>query len=86
VRTPYSISFTRAAQKSLRAIDVVSQRRIAAAVELLTMHPLPPKAVALKGRDGYRIRVGDYRVLYQVRREEILIVVIDVGHRRDVYR
>ncbi len=54
-------------------------------IALLAEDPRPPSARALKGRPGLRVRVGDYRVIYTVQDNVLLVVVITVGHRRDVY-
>jgi mRNA interferase RelE/StbE len=52
---------------------------------LLAQNPRPPAARALKGRPGLRVRVGDYRVIYTIQDEVLLVVVVTLGHRRDVY-
>ena len=82
----FSVTVTVPALKALRHVDKTQLLRITAAIELLRHNPFPPKSRRLRGRDGHRIRVGDYRVLYQVRREEILIVIVAIGHRREIYR
>ncbi|MGD0691683.1 MAG: type II toxin-antitoxin system RelE/ParE family toxin [Acidimicrobiales bacterium] len=48
--------------------------------------PRPPASRPLRGRDGYRLRVGDYRIIYTINDRVLLIVVVTVGHRRDVYQ
>ena len=55
------------------------------ALRLLAVDPRPPGARVLRGRDGLRVRVGDYRVLYRVEDDVLLVVVVAVGHRREVY-
>jgi mRNA interferase RelE/StbE len=60
--------------------------RVRGAIELLARDPRPPASRQLRGREGRRVRVGDYRILYTVRDEVLLIVVVDIGHRRDIYR
>lgn len=82
----FTVTFTAPALKTLRHVDKKQLLRINAAIELLRQSPFPPKSRRLRGRDGHRIRVGDYRILYQVRREEILIVIVAIGHRREIYR
>lgn len=52
---------------------------------MLGEDPRPPGARALRGRDGYRVRVGDYRIIYTIRNDVLVVVVVTVGHRRDVY-
>jgi mRNA interferase RelE/StbE len=58
--------------------------RIQGAITLLAEEPRPPAARALRGRPGLRVRVGDYRIVYTVADDVLLIVVVTVGHRRDV--
>jgi len=58
---------------------------IQAAIALLARDPRPPGAKALRGRDGLRVRVGEYRIIYTVQDDVLLVVVVTLGHRRDVY-
>jgi len=53
---------------------------------LLGQDPRPPASRPLKGRDAYRLRVGPFRIVYRIEDDVLLIVVVKVGHRRDVYR
>jgi len=55
------------------------------AIALLAEDPRPPAARALKGRPGLRVRVGDYRIIYAVHDDVLLVVVVMLGHRREVY-
>lgn len=82
----YSVVLTESARKSLKAIHTTDQKRLYGAIELLRANPRPPAAKKLRNRDGFRVRVGDYRIVYEVSDTEILIVVFLIGHRRDVYR
>jgi mRNA interferase RelE/StbE len=59
--------------------------RVRGAISLLANDPRPPNAKKLKGRDALRVRVGDYRVIYTVMDDVLLVVVVNLGHRRDVY-
>lgn len=87
MRDRYEVRISRRALHALRKIDRPAQRRIMAAIELLADEPRPPKCVLLKGEASvYRVRVGDYRIVYEVRDEILVIHVITLGHRRDVYR
>ncbi len=81
----YPVEFLPAAARALKKIDPDTRRRIQGAIALLARNPRPPASAALRGRDGMRVRVGDYRVIYTVHDEVLLVVVITVGHRRDVY-
>ncbi|TFD73236.1 type II toxin-antitoxin system RelE family toxin [Cryobacterium gelidum] len=74
-----------AAVKALRRIDPQDRGRVQGAIALLGEDPRPPGARALQGRDGYRVRVGNYRIIYTVRNDILVVVVVTVGHRRDVY-
>jgi mRNA interferase RelE/StbE len=81
----YRIELRPAAVRVLKKLDPPIRRRIQGAITLLAEEPRPPAARALRGRPGLRIRVGDYRIVYTVADDVLLIVVVTVGHRRDVY-
>ena len=59
--------------------------RVRGAIALLAQDPRPPASRPLRGRPGYRVRVGDYRIIYTVADDVLLVVVVTLGHRRDVY-
>ncbi len=76
-----------AVEKELAALPPQILRRVDAAIRALAENPRPPGAEVLHGRKGIlRIRVGDYRVLYRVLKDRLVILVVGVGHRREVYR
>lgn len=81
----YQVELTQAAARQLKSLPRSEALRIAGAIELLAINPYPPKAVRLRGLNAWRVRVGDYRIIYTVRNEELVVTVIKVGHRRDVY-
>jgi mRNA interferase RelE/StbE len=81
----YHIELRPAAVRALRKIDPAMRGRVQGAIALLAQDPRPPAARALQGRPGLRVRVGDYRIIYTVADDVLLIVVVTVGHRRDVY-
>lgn len=82
----YRIQLTPAAGRSLKKLDRPAQRRIQAAIELLAHDPRPPGATRLVGGSGeWRVRTGDYRVVYEVHDGILLILVLALGHRRDIY-
>jgi mRNA interferase RelE/StbE len=81
----YRIELRPAALRALRKLDPQVGRRIRGAIALLAEDPRPPNAKKLNGRDAFRVRVGDYRVIYTVDDGILLIVVVTPGHRRDVY-
>ena len=82
----YRIEFRPAALRELRKIDRSMQPRIQRAIALLAQDPRPPASRPLQGREGYRLRVGDYRIIYTIDNGNLLIVVVTIGHRRDVYQ
>jgi mRNA interferase RelE/StbE len=82
----YRIEFRPAALRELRRIDRSIQPRIQGAIALLAQDPRPPASRPFRVREGYRIRVGDYRIIYTIDNGILLIVVVTIGHRRDVYQ
>ena len=81
----YRIELRPAAVRALRKLDPTVRGRIQGAIALLAQQPRPPAARALQGRPGLRVRVGDYRVIYTVHHDVLLVVVVTLGHRRDIY-
>lgn len=81
----YQIELRPAAVRALKRIDHQDRGRIRGAIALLASNPRPPGAKALQGRPGLRVRVGDYRILYTVDDNILVIAVITLGHRSDVY-
>lgn len=83
----FTVTFVRTAERSLRRVDRPVQRRLLDAIAALEVDPRPHGAKALQGPEGLlRIRVGDYRVVYRVEDDELVVLVIALGHRREVYR
>ena len=82
----YEIEFRPAALRELRKIDRSTQPRIQGAIALLAQDPRPPASRQLRGREGYRLRVGDYRIIYTIDDGVLLIVIVTIGHRREVYQ
>ncbi len=81
----YRIELRPAAVRALRKLDLQVRPRIQGAIALLAEDPRPPSSRALRGRPGFRVRVGDYRIIYTVEDDVLLVVIITLGHRRDVY-
>lgn len=83
----YSVEFTTAAAKELRKLDGSLRRRILAAIMELAVAPRPPGCKKLVGEStAWRIRVGDYRVIYDLIDDALIITVVRVAHRHEVYR
>jgi mRNA interferase RelE/StbE len=82
----YRVEFRPAALRELRRLDRSVQPRIQGAITLLAQDPRPPASRPLRGREGYRLRVGDYRIIYIINDGVLLVVVVTIGHRREVYR
>ncbi len=82
----YPIELRPAAARALRKLDPSVRHRIQGAIALLAEDPRLPRACSLQGRDGLRVRVGDYRIIYIVVDDVFLVVVVTLGHRRDVYQ
>lgn len=81
----YSIDFSRKAQKNLDKLSDLIASPILDAIENLARNPKPIGCKKLKGRKGYRIRVGDYRIIYEIFDSILLIDIINLGHRKDIY-
>ncbi len=82
----YEVRLAPAAVRQLRELDPPGRRRVQAAIDLLAEEPRPPGARQLVGGAGeWRVRTGDFRIIYDIRDGELLVLVIEVGHRRDVH-
>lgn len=81
----YRVVLPKSVQKQLDRLPDEIARRILARLTELESNPRPPDVKKLKGRNAWRIRVGDYRVIYEIHDRELHILVITVGHRREVY-
>ena len=83
----YRIVVSPAAARQLRKLDPPARRRVQAAVELLAQDPRPGGARKLVGGEGeWRVRTGDYRIVYEIDDGVLVVLVLAVGHRRDIYR
>lgn len=83
----YAIDYSPPAAREIRKLDRVAAQRVLAAISLLAQDPRPASSIQLQGGTGERrIRVGHYRVVYEIHDEEILVLVLRVAHRREVYR
>ena len=83
----YRVEFTRRANKQFQALPAQIKRRVLPKIESLAQDPRPSGVVKLSGEENtYRIRVGNYRVVYNIEDDRLQVLVFRVDHRRDVYR
>jgi mRNA interferase RelE/StbE len=82
----YSLAFKKSVAKDLRAFPTKDVHRILKCFELLALDPRPPGCEKLSGRERYRLRQGVYRIIYEIQDDLLKVIVVKVGHRRDVYR
>ena len=82
----YSILFTKSAAKELESVPTKDRQRIVSQIGFLADDPRPMGAEKLSGDDKYRIRQGDYRILYKIVDAVLIVTVVRIGNRRDVYR
>ena len=83
----YRILFVSRAEKGFRRLSADIQDRIISVINSLAEDPRPSGAVKLKGSDNlYRVRVGDHRIIYAIEDDSLVVLVVEVGHRREIYR
>jgi len=83
----YTVEFSTSALREFNALERAVRRRIATRIDGLAGNPFPSGTAKLQGEPGlYRIRVGDYRVIYRVDGKRVRVLVLKIGHRREVYR
>jgi mRNA interferase RelE/StbE len=82
----YSLFILRRAQKELADLPADSYARTRDAIRALAQNPRPLGCLKLTAREGWRVRIGEYRVIYEVDDKQRTVTVLHVGHRRDVYR
>ena len=81
---PYSLDFSKQALKELEKINEPFYSNIKEAISKLTENPRPNGYKKLSGRDAYRIRIGDYRVIYDIFDTKLIIEIVTLGHRKDI--
>jgi mRNA interferase RelE/StbE len=81
----YAIEVLPAAARAIRKLPPEARSRVAAAIQLLAGEPRPSAAKRLTGRPEWRVRTGDYRVLYRIEDSILTVVIVHAGHRREVY-
>jgi len=82
----FEVIFKQSVAKDLRQVPKKDVVKILKRIEGLKEEPRPPGVEKLSGQEKYRIRQGVYRILYEIRNKELIVVVVKIGHRRDVYR
>ena len=82
----WRVAVARTAEKELTRLSTENQQRVAKSIRMLEEDPFLPGSKRLKGREEFRIRVGDYRVLYIVDHRSRSVTIVAIGHRREVYR
>ncbi len=82
----YTLAIGRDAQRALARIREPDYSRILTAIQALVNDPRPRGCKKLRNRDAWRIRIGDYRVIYEINDRELVVTVVKVGNRGDVYR
>lgn len=82
----FRLVFKRSVAKDLRSIPNAGVSRILKRIEGLADDPTPPASEKLSGQERYRVRQGAYRIIYEIRTDELIVTVVKVGHRRHVYR
>ena len=83
----YTIEFSRRAEREFKSLTKAVQRRLVPKIDSLADNPRPRGVKKLEGEDDlYRIRVGDYRIIYQVRDKALIVLVIKVADRKEAYR
>ena len=82
----YELVFRNSVAKELRAFPKQDVKRIMQRIQSLTNDPRPPGCEKLSSLERYRVRQGVYRILYEIKDARLIVLVVKVGHRRDVYR
>ena len=82
----WNIEFKRSAAKSLKKIRVEDREKIAQAIIDLQSDPRPIGSIKITNQNAYRIRQGDYRIIYTINNHKLIIEIIKIGHRREIYK
>ncbi len=83
---PYRLIVKQSVSKDLKKIPKKDVKRILAAIQTLAKNPRPPQSKKLSGQERYRLRQGNYRILYTIEDAVLIVHVIKIGDRKDVYR
>jgi len=82
----YKITIKKSAAKELQDIPKKDLRKIVKRIQSLALNPRPAGSQKLSARQQYRIRQGDYRIVYSIDDKELLVDIVKIGHRREIYR
>jgi mRNA interferase RelE/StbE len=82
----YKVEIKRSAARELEQLPPKDRSRVATRIQSLAADPRPPGAEKLSGQERYRVRQGNYRILYEIHDDLVVVIVVKIGHRRDVYR
>lgn len=82
----YNVFIRRSAQKQLSKLPTSDYLRIKQRILKLAYDPRPTDALKLTNREGWRIRQGNYRIIYEIQDDKLIVVVLRIGHRKDIYR
>jgi mRNA interferase RelE/StbE len=82
----YVVRVAKAADRKLDALDGSVRPRVIRAIQALKSDPRPPGCKKMAGAELWRIRIGDYRVVYSIEDAQLIVLVVRVGHRREIYR
>ena len=84
---PYTIKISSEAERQIKKLDRAVQRRIEPVIDALAKNPRPAGAKKMEGYAGrYRVRIGDYRIVYEVYDRELVVLIIRAGNRKEIYR
>lgn len=82
----YKIEFKKTAAKELNSLPNREIKKIVVAINHLVENPRPTNSKKLSGSERYRLRIGDYRILYEIENQVLIIYIVKIAHRKDVYR
>ena len=82
----YNVLMTRSAAKELEKVPATDRRRIVEKIRALAVNPRPAGGEKLSGDDKFRLRQGDYRILYEIGDAELIVTVVRIGNRKEVYK
>ena len=82
----YHVQLSKAVQRSIKRLAPAVRQRVRSTIDALAQQPRPPGAQKMTGSDRWRVRVGNYRIVYHIEDDRLIVTVVRVGHRREGYR